>query len=218
MCACGKADVAVLRSRRVRAAGRSANNCADDRSLRILAGWTDEELYNTQNQFNLLAKADTNLKFVLALLNSKLISYYHRRAFLDVALQRFQKILIKDAKTFPIRRIELSTPAKHRAALLEKAKQLVAEAVAENDAGEVVRFVEEQLAPQPERADVVHDLLGFLAGEMTRLNSEKLAAAHGFIVDLKDFHGIDAHTLTLLDSVLLPSGLNDSVHVVTGSS
>ena len=165
-------------------------------SLRILAGWTDEELYNTQNQFNLLAKADTNLKFVLALLNSKLISYYHRRAFLDVALQRFQKILIKDAKTFPIRRIELSTPAKHRAALLEKAKQLVAEAVAENDAGEVVRFVEEQLAPQPERADVVHDLLGFLAGEMTRLNSEKLAAAHGFIVDLKDFHGIDAYALT----------------------
>ena len=34
------------------------------------------------------------MKFVAAVLNSKLISYYHRRVFLDVALQRFQKILI----------------------------------------------------------------------------------------------------------------------------
>ena len=64
-------------------------------SLRILIGWTDEELYNTQNQFNLLAKNGTNLKYVLAILNSTTITHYHRRIFLDVSLQRFQKILIK---------------------------------------------------------------------------------------------------------------------------
>ena len=44
-------------------------------SLRILAGWTDEELYNTQNQFNLLAHDSTNLKYILAILNSTSITY-----------------------------------------------------------------------------------------------------------------------------------------------
>ncbi len=70
-------------------------------TLRIFAGYTDEELYNTQNQFNLLARTGTNIMTVLAVLNSKLMSYYHRQVFLGVGLQRFQKILIKDAKVFP---------------------------------------------------------------------------------------------------------------------
>ena len=61
-------------------------------SLRILAGWTDEELYNTQNQFNLLAKNGTNLQYVRpAILSSTTITHYHRRTFLDASLQRFPK-------------------------------------------------------------------------------------------------------------------------------
>jgi len=63
-------------------------------SLHILVGWTNEELYNTQNQFNLLAYDGTNLKYILAILNSMIIMYYHTRTFLDVSLQRFQKVLI----------------------------------------------------------------------------------------------------------------------------
>ena len=46
------------------------------------------------------------------------------------------------------------------------------------------------------RADVVHDLLAFLAERMTALNRDKSAAAKQFLTDLKDFHGIDAHALT----------------------
>ena len=48
---------------------------------------------------------------------------------------------------------------------------------------------------KPERADVVHDLLAFLAEQMTALNREKRAAAKQFLTDLTDFHGIDAHAL-----------------------
>jgi len=59
----------------------------------------------------------------------------------------------------------------------------------------VLAFVSEQLAAKPERADVVHDLLAFLAEQMTALNREKRAAAKQFLTDLKDFHGIDAHAL-----------------------
>jgi len=105
-------------------------------SLRLFAGWTQEELYNTQNQFNLLPRTGTNLMFVLAVLNSKLMSYYHRQVFLDVALQRFQKVLIKDAKTFPIRRIAFTTPSDQRARLVAEGKRLYDGMVAEMTGGE----------------------------------------------------------------------------------
>lgn len=164
-------------------------------SLRILCGWTDEELYNTQNQFNLLAREGTNSKFIVAVLNSRLVSFYHRRVFLDVALQRFQKVLIKDAKTFPIRRIELTTPEKPRASLLAKFKQLYQGPAADGNSDSLLAFVAEHLAAKPERADVVHDLLAFLAEQMTALNREKRAAARQFLTDLKDFQGIDTHAL-----------------------
>ena len=52
-----------------------------------------------------------------------------------------------------------------------------------------------RLATKPERADVIHDLLAFLAEQMTVLSQGKRAAARQFLTDLKDFHGIDAHVL-----------------------
>lgn len=70
---------------------------------RIWAAITDEELYNTQNAFNLLAKQGVNLEYLLAIINSKLMTFYHRKKFLDEFKMRFQKILIKDARRFPIR-------------------------------------------------------------------------------------------------------------------
>jgi hypothetical protein len=72
---------------------------------RIWATITEEELYNTQNAFNLIAKPDVNLGYLLGLINSRLIAFYHRKKFLDEFKMRFQKILIKDCKRFPIRSI-----------------------------------------------------------------------------------------------------------------
>lgn len=70
---------------------------------RIYCGYTDRELYNTQSIFNILLKEeDINLlKTITAVLNSSLITFYHRFRFLDVSKNTFQKILIKDAKNFP---------------------------------------------------------------------------------------------------------------------
>ncbi|MGI8583896.1 MAG: TaqI-like C-terminal specificity domain-containing protein, partial [Chitinophagaceae bacterium] len=73
---------------------------------RIWAALTDEELYNTQNAFVLIAKKGFIPEYLIALINSKLISYYHTKTFTDEFKLRFQKILIKDAKKFPIRNIK----------------------------------------------------------------------------------------------------------------
>ncbi|MBN2381328.1 N-6 DNA methylase [bacterium] len=75
-------------------------------SLRIWAALTTEALYNTQNAFNLLQNDETSLEYILGLLNSKLINFYHQKRFLDEFKMRFQKILICDCKRFPIRPID----------------------------------------------------------------------------------------------------------------
>ena len=73
--------------------------------LRIYAGYTTEELYNSQIGFNLLLKDNSpvKLKFVLAILNSNLLNFYHTNRYLDQSKNVFQKILIENAKNFPIR-------------------------------------------------------------------------------------------------------------------
>lgn len=73
--------------------------------LRIYAAYTDQELCNTQIGFNMVLKpsAKVNLKYILAVINSKLMNFYHSRKFLDVSKSLFQKILIQNAKLFPIK-------------------------------------------------------------------------------------------------------------------
>lgn len=76
---------------------------------RIWAALTSDELYNTQNAFNLIPINGYVAEYLVALLNSKLISYYHRKKFLEEFKDRFQKILIKDAKLFPVKPIDIDT-------------------------------------------------------------------------------------------------------------
>jgi adenine-specific DNA-methyltransferase len=81
-------------------------------SKRIWAALTDEELYNTQNAFTIIPTDSYSPEYILAILNSKLITYYHRKKFLDKYKSRFQKILIKDCKLFPIKIINKEEQAR----------------------------------------------------------------------------------------------------------
>ncbi|MFA5780268.1 MAG: TaqI-like C-terminal specificity domain-containing protein, partial [Elusimicrobiota bacterium] len=73
--------------------------------LRIFASFTDDELYNTQIAFNILIKNNKEFdeKFILAIFNSKLMNFYHSQKFLDKSKNLFQKILIINAKQFPVK-------------------------------------------------------------------------------------------------------------------
>jgi hypothetical protein len=80
-------------------------------SKRIWASKTSEELYNTQNAFNLIAKKGWNINYLLGIINSKLITYFHRKKFLDEFKMRFQKVLIRDARKLPIHSIDNRNPS-----------------------------------------------------------------------------------------------------------
>ncbi len=82
--------------------------------LRIYAGFTEEELINAQIGFNILTKDEEKLKikYLLALLNSKLMNFYHTEKYLDKSKNLFQKILIQNAKKFPIKVPDIKTQEK----------------------------------------------------------------------------------------------------------
>jgi type I restriction-modification system DNA methylase subunit len=84
--------------------------------LRIYAGYTKEELYNAQIAFNLLLRKDVecSLKYILGILNSNLINYYHKHKYLDQSKEVFQKILIQNAKRLPIRTIVFNNPVEKK--------------------------------------------------------------------------------------------------------
>ncbi len=71
---------------------------------RIYAGYSEDELYNSQVAFNLLPRRGGKqaIKSILAILCSRLMTWYHRHRFLDLNKTTFQKILIQDARQFPV--------------------------------------------------------------------------------------------------------------------
>jgi hypothetical protein len=72
--------------------------------LNIIAGYSETSHYFTQIGFSLISRTNDNeeLKYLLSLLNSKLINFYHKNKFLDIEKILFQKILIANCKKLPI--------------------------------------------------------------------------------------------------------------------
>jgi uncharacterized coiled-coil protein SlyX len=156
---------------------------------------TGQKVNNT-DVLNLIPRdGQCSLFFILALLNARLLPWYESKTNVNLERAAFPKINVQDAAALPIRRIKFTTPEKQRTSLLTKANQLYQCGSADGNPDGVLAFVAEQLAAKPECADVVHDLLAFLAEQMTALNQEKRAAVKQFLTDLKDFHDVDTHAL-----------------------
>jgi len=97
------------------------------------------------------------------------------------------------AKLIPIRHINFTTPENGRKRLLDKGKELYQEYLANLDWSKTLTFAGECLPQkadgtpdtEQEKSDVVHDLLAFLAEEMTRLNKEKQSRIKAFLAWLE---------------------------------
>jgi len=76
---------------------------------KIYAGYTDKPLYFTQIGFSIIPKSDITVFELTALLNSKLINFYHKYLFLDIEKELFQKILIENCKRFPCKPFKSSS-------------------------------------------------------------------------------------------------------------
>lgn len=75
--------------------------------LNIIAVYDNENYYNVCDVYNILPKKNVNLKYILALLNSKLISYYLRTKFHN-SKNLFPKIPITYLEKLPIYNIDFA--------------------------------------------------------------------------------------------------------------
>jgi type I restriction-modification system DNA methylase subunit len=75
--------------------------------LRIFASYTDKQFYFTQIGFGIIPKKEIDVKYLLCLINSNLLNYYHKFRFLDIEKDLFQKILIANCKQLPIKNISI---------------------------------------------------------------------------------------------------------------
>ena len=127
--------------------------------------------------------------YVLAILNSSLIQDFYRSSFPEASQQVFPQVKVSYLRRLPIRRIAFTTPEQHRDSLVEQGKRLYAEYLGSGGSGSFLAFIDQRLPQKPdgtpdmqnEQSDVVHDLLAFFAGEMTRLHKEEQAEAQVFL-------------------------------------
>ncbi|MCG2722157.1 MAG: hypothetical protein L6290_09115 [Thermodesulfovibrionales bacterium] len=143
---------------------------------RIWASITDEELYNTQNAFNLLAKQGWRLEYLLGIINSRLMTFYHRKKFLDEFKMRFQKILIKDCRLFPIHVINFSNPADK--ARHDKMVALVEQMLSLNKILPMAKTDHEKTALQ-RQIDTTDKQIDRLVYELYELTEEEIGIVEG---------------------------------------
>ena len=82
-----------------------------NKNLDLISAYSEDSIFFTQIGFSLISKnSDINeLKYILGLLNSKLLSFYHKNKFLDIQKIVFQKILIANCKKLPIKKANVIT-------------------------------------------------------------------------------------------------------------
>ena len=135
--------------------------------------------------------SDFDKAFIISILNSKLIDVIIRARSTDLA-SGYIEMQRQYVEAVPIRRIVFTTSATRREALAQEARALVAA----GSQPALLDFVAGRLGVSPEEADVVHDLLAFLAGRMIELNRQKQAEMKRFIGWLEGLLKVSVNDLT----------------------
>ena len=136
--------------------------------------------------------------YLLAILNSYLTFYYLKHICMvlgDADKGGRLRFIYQYMRLLPIRRINFTTPADERDYQLEKAKMLYQFCLDKGSTDCVLGFVKHHLAAAPERSDVVHDLLAFLAEQMVEMNKSKGEEVSGFLNWLEREIGVEVEAL-----------------------
>ena len=146
-------------------------------------GLNESYFYPLNTIYALIPNEHSNLTllYVTSLLNSKCLDWYYKLLFEAIAIRGGYIEYREYLKYLPIRRINFTTPAAERDRQLEKAKTLYQFCLDKGSIDCVLGFVKHHLAADPERSDIVHDLLAFFAERMIEMNRTKGEEIRGFL-------------------------------------
>lgn len=131
-----------------------------------------------------------NIGYIVALLNSKLLSLYHVRRSALALRDDFPKLVLDDTRLLPIRRIDFTTPKAERQQQLERVVrqyQGTLQSAMNDTARSPLTFTELlTVVGKPGEnlripLDVLHDSLGYLAEEMTELHKTRRQEVKRFL-------------------------------------
>jgi len=195
---CKREDIFLTQEKLLfRRVGASLVVCYDDKQHYAL---------NTLVVINAKRKK-VNLKFLLTLLNSRLLNWYFF-TFLKSTKEVFSEIQARQMAELPIPRISFVTPEVKTKRLVEEAKNYYKTYLEAGKPDTILYFIESRLMkeyrPDPElvkkhnadhlnkdfqipegalweQSDVVHNILAFLAEQMIEMNKEKQSEIKGFL-------------------------------------
>jgi len=133
---------------------------------------------------------EIDLFTILALLNSSLWEWRFRLTSTNNHVNSYE------IDGMPMIHFNFVIQESERKKLLEKGKSLYEECMKKEDDKYVIEFVEHHLSANPERSDVVHDFLAFLAEQMFEMNKEKQKEIKGLLTWLEGYSGAKIDDLT----------------------
>ena len=146
---------------------------------------------------NFAYKSDYSLGYLSAILNSHLIAFVYDIYFGSLVMSGgYFQFQAPQLKTIPIRKINFTTPSDRRQQALENTINLYQQYQKNGQLDPLLTQVNHHLNQQPEEADVIHDLLAYLAEQMLELNKQKQAEIKGFLQWLERFIGYPIDNLT----------------------
>jgi hypothetical protein len=141
-----------------------------------------------------IPELELNIKFILALLNSNLLNYRYR--FIakpkDYRYEYFENTL----KRIPVTKISFTTLPEKRQEYLENTINLYQQYQINHNPDILFTQIDHHLNQHPSEADVIHDLLAYLAEQMIELNQQKQTETTGFLTWLERLIGTEIDNLT----------------------
>jgi hypothetical protein len=113
-----------------------------------------------------------SIDFIAAVFNSRLLTWFYRERTQETGKVHPQ-VHIKHTSSLPVHRMSFITPSGTRLELVERISQLFAVFTVDGDPARIMDIAQHQLSKRPERTDVIHDLLAYLAEQMSELHKKR---------------------------------------------
>jgi len=127
---------------------------------------------------------------LLAMLNSRLLEWRFRLTSSN------NHVSTSEIAALPIPKFTFTTPQHQLQQAVEYAITLYHEYQTNGHPDAILSQVKHHLSQEPEESDVIHDLLAYLAEQMTALNQQKQGEIKGFLQWLEGFIGCPIDDLT----------------------